>query len=76
MDDGGPLLFSCNWLSSTTLDWKSIKHLSAELDSLLQKYNKIFKEELGTLKGVYAKLVVKPDNTPKALKHHSVPDFL
>ena len=65
VDGDGPSLFGRNWLSSVTLNWNSIKHLSTGLDSLLQKYKEIFKDELGTLKGVYAKLVVKPGATPK-----------
>ena len=73
VDGDGPSLFGCNCLSSITLDWKSIKHLSTGLDSLLQKYKEIFKDELGTLKGVYSKLVVKQDATPKFFKLRSVP---
>ena len=46
VDGDGPSLFGRNWLSSITLDWKSIKHLSTGLDSLLQKYKEIFKDEL------------------------------
>ena len=41
-------LFGCNWLSLITVNWKSIKHLSTGLDSLLQKCKEIFKDELGT----------------------------
>ena len=67
VDGDGPSLFGCNWLSSITVNWKSIKHLSSELDK------EIFKDELGTLKGVYAKLVVKPDALPKLFKPRSVP---
>lgn len=73
VDGDGPSLFGRNWLSSITLNWKSIRHLSTGLDGLLQKYKDIFKDELGTLKGVYAKLVIKPDATPKFFKPHSVP---
>lgn len=52
-------------------DWKNIKHLSTGPDSLLQKYETLI-DELGTWKGVYAKLVVKPDAIPKFFKPHSV----
>ena len=45
-DDDGPSLFGRNWLSSITLDWKSIKHLSTGLDSLLQKYKEISRMSL------------------------------
>ena len=67
VDGDGPSLFSSSWLSSITLDWKSIKHLSTGLDSLIQKYKEIIKGELGTLKGVHAKLAFKQDATPKFL---------
>ena len=40
---------------------------------MLQKYKEIFKDELGTLKNVYVKLVVKQDVTPKIFKPCSVP---
>ena len=68
VDGDGPSLFGRNWLSSITLNWKSIRHLSTGPDGLLQKYKDVFKDELGTLKGVYAKLVIKPDTTPKFFK--------
>ena len=37
VDGDGPSLFGRNWLSSITVNWKSIKHLSTGLDSLLEK---------------------------------------
>jgi len=60
-----PSLFGHNWLTLVSLDWKSIEHVNTELNALLKKYIEIFKDELGTLKGVYAKLIVKPDAVPK-----------
>jgi len=47
--------------------------MNTELNALLEKYKEIFKDELGTLKGVYAKLIVKPDTVPKIFKPLSVP---
>ena len=49
------------------MNWKSIKHLNTGRDSLVQIYKEVFKDELDTLKGVYAKLVVKTDATPNFL---------
>jgi len=73
VDGNGPSLFGRNWLSSITLDWREIKRLSTGVDGLLQQYQEIFKDELGTLKGIYAKLTVKPEATPKFFKPRSVP---
>ena len=39
--------------------------VTINLDSLLQRYHSLFKDELGTTVGVTAKLNVKPNATPK-----------
>ena len=49
------------------LDWASINHISLEL------YQEVFKEELGTLKGVQARLTLQPGATPKFFRPRSVP---
>lgn len=40
---------------------------------MLKKYGEVFQIELGTLKGIQAKLVVPGDTTPKFFKPRSVP---
>ena len=73
VDGHGPSLFGRNWLSKIRLNWTSIKQVSTELDHLLRKYGDVFKNELGTLKVVNAKLVVQENATPKFFKPRSVP---
>ena len=60
-----PLFLGCNWLKVIQLDWRSIKYISTELESILYKYSELFKEELGTMRGVNAKPSVKQDAIPK-----------
>ena len=64
VEGDGPLLFGQNRLQQITLDWKEISMVTTNLDSLLQHYHS-FKDELGTMVGVTAKLNVKPNATPK-----------
>ena len=69
----GPSLLGRNWLKVIQLDWRSIKHIPTELESLLYKYDELFKEELGTMRGVNAKLSMKEDATPKFCRARPVP---
>jgi hypothetical protein len=73
VDCKGPPLFGRNWLREIRLNWRCIKQVSTTLDHLLRKYGDVFQPELGTLKGVQAKLVVPGDTTPKFFKPRSVP---
>ena len=51
----GPSLMGRNWLQHIQLDWKSIKAIAMDgdtadtLKALLNKHDKIFKDELGQL---------------------------
>ena len=38
--------------------------LSTDIDQLLDKYKYVFSPELGTLKGIYANLTLKPNAEP------------
>ena len=69
----GPSLLGRNWLKVIQLDWRSIKYIPTELESLLYKYGELFKEELGTMRGVNAKLSVKQDAIPKFCRARPVP---
>ena len=61
----GPALFGRDWLSKIQLDWGEIKALTLsktpkggmqhKVDQLLQKYESVFSEGVGTLKGHKAK---------------------
>ena len=71
----GPTLFGRNWLAKIVLDWKEI-HLVKNplpLQALLQKYEAVFQEGLGTLQGFKAKLIVDPAATPRFCKARPVP---
>lgn len=52
----GPSLLGRNWLSQLKLDWQEIHHLSTtQLQTLLDKYDSVFQEGLGTLKDFKAR---------------------
>ena len=40
-------LFGRNWLQEIKLDWKEISMVSISLESLLQRYHTLFKDEFG-----------------------------
>lgn len=74
----GPALCGRNWLHKITLDWKEIKHVSEmheprSIDEVLQLHSEVFKEELGTLHGFKAKILVNPDVPPKFCKSRPLP---
>ena len=64
----GPSLFGRNWLKSIHLNWPEIKKVSLELDTLLNKYKDLFKEELGTVQQYEVKLHVRPGASPNFVK--------
>ena len=47
--------------------------VTTNLDSLLQQYRPLFKDELGTMAGVKAKLLVKQDAVPKFCRARAAP---
>ena len=55
------------------LDWQGIRKVYTGVESLLQKYDELFRDELGTLKGITARLVVDENATPKFFKPRPVP---
>ena len=69
----GPPLFGQNWLQEIKLDWKEISMVSISLESLLQRYHTLFKDELGTMVGVTAKLHIKSDTVPKFCRARAAP---
>ena len=73
VEGDGPPLFGQNWLHQITLDWKEIGMVTTNLDSLLQHYHSLFKDELGIMVGVTAKLNVKPNATPKFCRARAPP---
>ena len=73
----GPCLLGRNWLRVIKLDWSQIHMVQGvcSLQHLLSKHECIFKEELGTMKGVVAKFVIDPaiEQQPQFYKPRSLP---
>ena len=74
----GPSLLGRDWLRHIKLDWKTVGQVASVnrvtmLDSLLKRYHEVFQGGLGTLKGVHARLQVKPNAVPKFFKARTVP---
>ena len=69
----GPSLFGRNWLKWIRLNWEQIKKVTDELMTLLQKYDELFKEGLGTVTDIRAKLSVQAGSKPKFFKPRPVP---
>lgn len=65
-----PLLFGRSWLQAIQLDWPQIflqgqYSVQADVvDALKSKYADIFKQELGTVKGIKATLHIKENVKP------------
>ena len=71
-------LLGRDWLQVIQLVWSQILHTSSPephsaLENIHAKYADVFTEELGTLKGIKAKLYVDPEAQPKYVKARSVP---
>ena len=69
----GPNLLGRNWLKNIKLNLGSIKKISCDLDSMLSRHQSVFKDELGTMQGVKAKLFVEPESKLKFFKPRQVP---
>lgn len=76
VDGTGPSLLGRGCLEEIQLNWDEIKHVTPEtvtLQQVLSKYECVFKEELGTLKGVQAIIYIAADATPRFYRPRSVP---
>ena len=70
----GPSLFGRDWLAHFQLNWRKIHLLQcSSLADVLQRHAQVFANELGTLEGYEAKLIVDPDANPRFLKARPVP---
>ena len=70
----GPTLLGRNWLSKIRLNWSKIHYTASPgLHELLNKYDQIFQEGLGTFKGYEARIEVDPNATPHFCKARTVP---
>jgi hypothetical protein len=79
VSDDGPTLLGRNWLKQLTLDWKKVAQVNTisasnqQLTELVSKYEELFQDGLGTLKGVTAKFQVALDEKPRFFKSRPVP---
>ncbi|XP_048590142.1 uncharacterized protein K02A2.6-like [Nematostella vectensis] len=66
-----PSLFGRDWLQHVKLSWPEIflvQVVSPDVSDLLKKHENLFKEGLGTIQGVKAKIYVDPQAKPKYFK--------
>ena len=84
VEGSGPSLFGRDWLPQIRLDWTKICNIrvsetdlpgvvASQLHTTIQNHPNIFKSGLGTVKGITAKLEMKPDACPKFSKACPVP---
>ena len=70
----GPTLLGRNWLGTIRIDWCKIHYTpSAGLQNLLEKYDTVFQDKLGSFKGRQAKIEVDPDPIPHFCKARTLP---
>ena len=68
----GAALIGRNWLSQLKLDCGAIKQIGCPLEDLTQKYSTVFKDELGKVRGLAARIHVKDNTTPHFFKPRTV----
>ena len=75
VEGNGPCLFGPQWLSKIRLNWQSINNVRSNTacQDILDRYQEVFKSELGTLKGYKAQISVDPNATPRFCKARPVP---
>ena len=55
----GPSLFGRNWLERIKVNWNDVNHLQdSAVDRIVNKHKNLFRDELGTLKEMTAKIFV------------------
>ena len=70
----GPTLLGRNWLGTIRIHWCKIHYTpSAGLQNLLEKYDTVFQDKLGSFKGRQAKIEVDPDPIPHFCKARTLP---
>ena len=77
VEGNGPSLLGRDWLEKLTLNWQQIHRLHSghtlSLSDVLTAHPEVFKEELGLVKGVEAKITVDPSATPRFYRPRPVP---
>ena len=65
----GPTLLGRDWMRQLKLDWSMVNQVVMEkkgrLETIMRKYDELFKPAMGTIQGFKAKLTVKADAHPK-----------
>ena len=85
----GPPLLGRNWLAEVVLDWQTLTNnfvnkietgqssqsnvSSSDVQPLLIAFKELFQEGLGEMKGIQARVRLKPESTSKFFKPRSVP---
>ena len=80
---GGPNLLGRNWLREIRLNWQDIQaklhnvsSTQAPLNDVLHRYEHVFNDELGALKGMKASIHLKEDATHVFMRSRPVPYVL
>jgi len=70
-----PNLLGRDCLQEIKLNWSQLNHVEdhSDLHEILQEYSEVFKEELGTMKGITAKIYIDQTAQPKYCKARPVP---
>ena len=77
----GPSLFGRDWLLEICLDWQHLglyrlqaaPPTTVDLQSVLQRHEAVFRDELGLVKGVTAKLHIEPMAQPRFCMARTIP---
>ena len=74
-EGSGPTLLGRNWLEALRLDWRTIFRIGSNftLQQVLNQHTNVFKEELGELRGVAAKIHVDETSQPHFVKPRQMP---
>ena len=76
LQGNGPELFGREWLAKIRLSWPSIAFhtvVGKRLDEVLQQFQEVFREELGTARTPSMHLKLKQNSQPKFVPARSVP---
>ena len=75
VEGNGPSLYGRNWIKYIHPNWHKIGtvHSSSRFQSILEKHEAVFKNELGRIRSHTATLQVQPGATPKFFRARQVP---
>ena len=75
VEGNGPSLIGRDWLQRIKLNWADIRsvHANTSLEQVLTEHSSLFKDELGTIEGVTAKLHIDPSAKPRFFRPRAVP---